>query len=203
MDVMGTANIVRRRIDAACRQLKPHKDKSDYCVIIIGKQRGIDIEMRDLEWAMFGDPVIRIPLTIHTGEPIGKEYFDMRVKGAFRKNDPTTRQMVFPHPYISGVGIIKELNGYRYYESQIYGKHSRGKYNPTKSLSYQIKRSFINLRNLFRKYKHTIPEIYVKDRSKSIYYVEFISNPLGHNPLPEGFFKGFLDKYQINPILGK
>src|SRR5687767_7171729 len=49
-------DILRRRIDSASKQLKPHSANVDYTIIILGKKDGFDISIDTLFYAMFGDP---------------------------------------------------------------------------------------------------------------------------------------------------
>jgi len=199
MDVMGVAKIMRRKIYEASKQLEPYKEKTDYAIILLGKNKGFDLNIRDLEWAMFGDPVIRIPLNMESGVPRGKPYFDMKVKGAMRKNNPITKQMYFPSSYISGVGIIKQINGYSYYLSKLYEKYKRP-YNRKEPITKEIRSAFKEYDEIRKKYEKTIPRQYFNDKDKLIYYLDIVANVLSNRPLPKSFFTGKYDRYKIHKV---
>jgi len=184
MDAMGVADIMRKKIKKAKKQLKPHKEKADYTIILLGKNKGFALSMRDLEWAMYGDPVIRLQINKKNGAPRGKPYFDYKAKGAMRKNDPVTKERYFPASYISAVGIIKETKGYEYYLSRLYEKYM-SPYNRNAPPEKEVKRAFKEFEEIQKKHKHTIPNKYQRDRKKLIFRLELIANVLSDSPLPK------------------
>lgn len=199
MDAMDEANIMRKKIYEASKQLKSYKKKTDYAIILLGKNKGFDLNVRDLEWAMFGDPVIRIPLNVKKGLR-AEVCFDMKVKGAMRKNDPITKQMYFPSSYISAVGIIKEVNGYNYFFDQLCEKYM-SPYNQKIPPDIAVEKAFKEIEEIRKKYENTIPKIYFDDKKKSIVRLELIANALSNRPLPESFFLGKYDSYKIHKVV--
>ena len=120
-------NFLRTKIYEASQQLKPHASKVDHAVIIIGKAKGFSqISINDLYYAMFGSPVIRIPIRTRPDEKVGKAQFDLKVMGALRKNHPKTKTMYFPHSYVSAVGIIQEFGALNYHKQKFYCSAHRG-----------------------------------------------------------------------------
>lgn len=192
LDLNQMLEPLKRKLYIASKQIKPYSEKYDYSIIILGKKEGWSIDLREVYWAMFGNPVFRIPI-----DPTGKKRFkaipDMQVKGQFRKNDPLTKQMIFPGKYVSGVAIVRIKNGLEHYKSKLYDKYVDSKDEGTdldKSLEQTI--NFFN--NGWEKYKHEIPNIYLKDNDRLIYYVEAISNPFSQKPLPRNIFNGRFDR---------
>ncbi len=200
MDAMGVAKIIRRKIYEASKQLKPYVKKANYCIIMLGKNKGFNFTIRDVEWAMYGDPIIRIPISSIQGRSHGKPEFDFKVKGAMRKNDPLTKLMYFPSAYISAVGIINEVNGHDYYLDIIYKKYM-SPYNKNKSPDYEINKAFKEIEVLTKKYENTIPDPYRKDKNKSIFSLSIIANALSNHPLPKSFFSGQFDFYKIHKVV--
>lgn len=79
-------SLLRSRIDKAAEQLKPYRDQVDYCVVILGKVSGFAISpTRDLFFAMFGDPVIRVPINLKSGKRTAKPYADLTMTGSLIK----------------------------------------------------------------------------------------------------------------------
>ncbi len=199
MDVMGVAKIMMKKISEAKKQLKPHINKANYAIILLGKTNGFDLNIRDLEWAMYGDPVFRIQLDVSSGKTLGKPYFDMKVKGIMRKNNPITKQMYFPLSYISAIGIIKQINGYDYYLRRLYEKYKKPS-NKKKEINEEIRSVFQEYDEIKNKYEKNIPKQYLNNRNKSIYYLDIIANALSYRPLPRSFFSGEFDRYKIHKV---
>ena len=200
MDAMGVAKIIRKKIYEASKQLKPYIKKVNYCIILFGKSKGFNLNIRDVEWAMYGDPIIRIPINTEKGAPRGKPEFDFKVMGAMRKNNPQTKQMYFPSAYISAVGIINEVNGYDFFMSKLYEKYM-SPYNKNTLPREEIKRAFKEIKLIKKKYEHTIPDVYQKNKKKSIFSLKIIANALSNQPLPKSFFLGQFNSYKIHRVV--
>lgn len=190
LDPRDTYNLIRRRIDDASKQLKPHKDDVDYCIIILGKKEGYMIRKEDLFNSLFGDPVIRIPIDTRTGGPAANGYLDHRVTGALRKNKPTTKEMYAVHPFVSGVGIIHEFNASSYYQSKLWSKFFGELEEPEKTHE-RIVEALERVEKEMQD-ESKIPEIY-RDPKRNLYRVEMIVNPLADKPFPEVVFDGQWD----------
>ncbi len=188
---------LRKKIKIAARQLKPYKDEADYNLIILGKKSGYDLDLNFLKWAMWGDPVIRVPI-YPVDHPRGKPYFDMKVKGALRKNDPINKQMYFPHEYISGIGLIKKFNGLSYYKNLLYEKYiKRDIKNFRSDLSKAL--DFFNFK--WKKYSNEIPKNFIKEPKKFVYKIEIVSNPFATYPLPKTIFDGTWDEFATPKVI--
>src|SRR4030042_3755951 len=94
--------ILRRRIDAACRQLKPHGAKVDYCRVILGNKAGSDLDLDSVFYAMYGDLYLSIPFDIQGVGSMAKAESRMKATGSLRKHHPSNKQMYSPHTYLGG-----------------------------------------------------------------------------------------------------
>lgn len=192
LDMNRYIETLRDKIYIASKQLKPYKDEVSYEVIIIGKKSGYDLDLNFLKWAMWGDPVIRIPIDL-TGNQRYKAYFDMKVKGALRKNDPMTKEMKFHAKYISGIGLIKEFNGLSYYKNLLYNKYIKTKKESNIKVIYNQVMEFFN--KSWQKYRKEIPNEFYNNPNKIAYKIEIVGNPFALHPLPKNIFKGIWDLY--------
>jgi len=202
MDAMGVANIMRKKIYEASKQLESHIGKTNFSIILLGKSKGFDLHLLDLEWAMYGDPVIRVPINLTKGSPRGSAYSDMKVKGAMRKNHPITKQMYFPSNYINAVGIIKEVNGYAYFMDKLYQKYS-SPYNKKESPDSQIEIAYKEYELIKTKYECTIPHEFLQNQEAKIFRIELIANALSKYPLPKSFFASKYNLYKIHKVIHK
>lgn len=201
VDMQGHWDFLRAKIDEASEQLKPYAKKVDHTIIILGKNKGFaSIGMNDLHYAMFGNPVIRVPIYTTKGAPRGKARFDLTVSGALRKNSPQTKQMYFPHSYISAVGIVQQFNAQRYYQSKFYDQLfvDFQKENAHKPLDEQLHEAFDLMEREWK--KHEVPQEYA-DPDRMLYKVQVIINPLSIKPLPPDFFHGKYDEVRLPEVI--
>lgn len=192
------SDLLRRRIDSACKQLKPHKDKVDYCVVILGKCEGWDeINLDEIFYAMYGDLYLSIPVDLQTG---GGEVANARsaltIAGALRKNRPTTKEMYSPHPYLSGVGVVKEFNGFRAYKEKFFRKILQTEKNTGLGPLQALKL----LQSCWEKYQHKLPKLY-QNETRMFNKVQIDSNPLSTKPLPKEVFNGRWDYVRVPKII--
>jgi hypothetical protein len=191
------SKMLRRRIDAACRQLKPHKDKVDYCLVLIGVKQGYyELGVDEIFYAMYGDLYLSIPFDIKKGGSMSKAESRLKATGSLRKNHPLTKLMYSPHEYLSGVGIVKSFNGHRYYENKFYEQSLRG----INTRDWGAHRMLKFLKGKWLKHKNKIPKIY-KDTKRVLYKVELVSNPLSNKPLPAGLFNARWDYVRFPTIV--
>lgn len=192
-------NFLRTKIYEASQQLKPHASKVDHTVIIIGKSKGFSqISINDLYYAMFGSPVIRIPIRTKIGEEVGKAQFDLKVMGALRKNYPKTRTMYFPHSYVGAVGIVQEFGALNYHKQKFYDKIFEGFYDKNKPIETQLDEAFSLMDREWK--KHVVPVEYSNPK-KMLYKLLLIVNPLGEKPLPADFFHGVYDQIRVPEVI--
>jgi len=182
---------LKRKLYLASKQIKPYTEKYDYSLIVLGKKEGWNINLKEVYWAMFGNPIFRIPIDPEGGKRF-KAIPDMQVKGQFRKNNPDTKKMEFPGKYVSGVAVIKYKNGLDHYKRKLYDKYISNA-NVTENLEETVLHTLSFFEKGWEGYIDEIPNIYLKDDNKAIYYVEAISNPFCEKPLPRNIFNGRLD----------
>lgn len=188
--------LLRRRIDAACKQLKPHEADADACVIILGKKEdGFDgISPDSIFYAMFGDLYLSFPIDPKQGGAIGEAAAELKVNGALRKNRPTTREMYSLHPYLSAVGVVEEFKGRSEYERKFYNELLK-KHRPPSAeecLKY--------LSDEWERHQNQIPAIY-HDENKMFYRVRMVANPLSTKPLPQHIFNGQWDYARFPKVM--
>lgn len=200
-DVMATANKLKKRINTATTQIKPHSSNADYSIILLGKTQGYDLGTQDVYWAMFGAPVIRVPIDLSNGRPLKEPYSDLTVRGEFRKNKPGTREMIFPHSYISGVGIIREFNGFTHYFRKVHNRLADERINRKAPFREQLKLSLALGDEVLAQHMEEIPEEYRNNREKMIYKVDIVTNPFATNPLPDSIFDSEFDETVIPPVV--
>lgn len=199
VDADGHWASLRTRIDTASKQLKPYADKVDHGVIILGKAKGFaQISINDLHYAMFGNPVIRIPIGTRIGVPPGKAKFDLKAMGALRKNKPKTREMYFPHNYVSAVGIVIEFGALERHKQDFYDKVFEGFYDKKNPLESQLHEAFDLMEKEWK--KHKVPAEY-SDPTKKLYKLLLIINPLSKKPLPKNFFHGNWDEIRLPEVI--
>ncbi len=192
-------NLLRAKIYEASQQLKPHSNKIDYNVIILGKAKGFSqISINDLHYAMFGNPVIRIPIRTKAGDKVSKAQFDLKVMGALRKNHPKTRTMYFPHSYVSAIGIVQEFGALNYYKQKFYDKLFEGFYDKNKPIEDQLSEAFSLMEREWK--KHVIPKEY-KNPRRRLYRLLLIVNPLSEKPFPAKLFHGTWDKIRLPEVI--
>lgn len=189
IDLGQTLEVIREKIEVAGKQLKPYKDDIDHMVILIGKKQGFEIDLSELFWAMFGDPVIRVPLS---EDPTQRKpaYSDMKVKGAMRKNQPDTKRMYFPYNYVGAVGIIKGFNGLSYHKNKLFDK-----YHPTveEDLDVLLSQTLDFMENGWLNYQDEVPDYLLEKPDTILYKIELVINPLSPKPLPTDIFNGKWD----------
>ncbi len=185
--------ILRTKIDEGSDQLKPHKDKHDFNVIIIGKKEGFDLDPNFLMWAMYGDPVIRVPIS-ENPQIRNKPYFDMKVMGSMRRNKTGTREMYFPREYISGVGLIYQFNGFQHCKQSLYRKYCTNDESIGGNIEESINNTTKFFENDWKKYQDEIPEKFLKDPDAFAYKITVISNSLSSKPLPISIFNYLWDE---------
>lgn len=189
-------DLLRRRIDAACKQLKPHQKEADCCVVILGQRdTGLnDIVPDSIFYAMYGDLYLSIPIDPIRGGAVGEATSELKVNGALRKNRPVIRDMYSPHSYLSGVGVVEEFNGQSYYERRFYDKLLK-QYNPPTA-----EEMLVYLESEWKKHQKKIPAIYC-DKDKMFYRVRMIANPLSNKPLPRDLFNGQWDYVRYPKVI--
>lgn len=192
--------LLRYRIDKAARQLKPYKDEVDYCIVLLGKTKGFPIDLKDLFFAMYGNPVIKVPLDLKKGRAIEKPYLDMTMTGSLRRNHPETKQFLAQHGYISAVGLVKAFNGLRYYESQVMHKYMEEYYESNKDKEDVLEGAFRHYEKMWKKESKKIPLLY-KDPDSVFYKIEVIANPLGNTMIDKNIFTGRWDIVQFPTVV--
>jgi hypothetical protein len=195
-DPKELTNILRRRIDAACKQLKAQEKDADACVVILGQRdTGLnEIGPDSIFYALYGDLYLTIPIDLNEGKAIGEATSELRVNGAVRKNQSATKEMYSPHSYLSGVGVVEEFNGRSYYEQKFYDELLK-KYTPSTAeecLKY--------LESEWEKHQDQIPERF-RDKDKMFYRVRMIANPLSTKPFPPDLFNGEWDEVRFPNVL--
>jgi hypothetical protein len=198
-------DVLRRRIDSASAQLKPYQNDVDHCIILLGKKAGFPLKLNDVFYAMYGDPVIRIPIRVKEGTSVEKPYFDMKTLGALRKNKPESKEMIAVHDYISGVGLIKSFNGQDYYQSIVMEKEMEQysyEHNKNIPLDQILDKYLENYERIWSKLKKKIPEQY-KDANKIFYKIELIANPLSKKVISGDIFNNEWDIVQFPKVITK
>lgn len=191
-------DLLRRRIDDACKQLKAHQNEVDACIVILGqKDTGInDVTPDSIFYAMYGDIYLSIPIDPERGGAVGEATSELKVNGALRKNRMPAREMYSPHPYLSAVGVVEEFNGRSMYEQKFYNQLLK-KYKPPTAqdcLRY--------LSEEWEKHQDKIPAMY-RDPKKMYYRVRLIANPLSQKPLPRGLFNGRWDQVRYPRVVSQ
>jgi hypothetical protein len=178
--------LLRRRINDAYKQLRPHQSGADGCVIILGqKAPHYEIGPDSIFYAMYGDPYLSFPIDPIRGGAIGEATTELKVNGAVRQNRRSTREMHSPHPYLSAVGVVEEFNGRGYYERKFYEALPK-KHRPPTAEGY-----LAYLTSEWEKHQDKIPALYRED--KMFYRVRLVANPLSEKPLPPNIFNGRWD----------
>lgn len=204
LNLQGGLNLLRRRVDSASKQLKPYQKKVDYCVVLLGKKQGFPIGITDLFWALYGNPVIRVPIDTITGRPLRKGYTDLTAMGALRKNHPDTGEMIYVHDYISGVGLITSFNASLYYETTVMDPIMSDFASKQRNLplEQQMKAFLKYYTKVWGEKKKHIPDRY-SNPNKTYYKIEIIANPLSRNPLPNNIFNAEWDVYKLPEIMSE
>jgi hypothetical protein len=190
---------LRVKIADASKQLKPYADDVDHMVILIGKKEGAAIDFMTLYWAMFGDPVIRVPLNKDPKKRL-KAYSDLKVKGSLRRNDPQTKQMVFTRNYIGGIGLIKGFNGLNTYKMRLFDKYVGDTNNNKQDLEKLLSQIMEFGESGWKLYEDEIPRYLLDDPQKILYRVQMVINPFSPKPLPLNIFNGRWDEVK-NPTV--
>ncbi len=200
VNIEGHWNSLRDKIYRASQQLKPYSDKVDHRVIILGKAKGFaQISINDLHYAMFGNPIIIIPIRTIAGASTGKAKFDLKAMGALRKNHPQTKTMYSPHEYVSAIGIVREFGALSHYKQEFYDKVLEGFYDKNKPIeSQQLDEAFKLMQKAWK--GHKIPKEY-SDPSKKLYKLLLIVNPLSKRPLPKNLFHGKWDEIRLPQVV--
>ena len=199
IDLIKILEPLRNKIRKASKQLKPYSGDVDNLIVILGKTQGYQIDSQHLYWAMFGDPVIRLPLKLDNNKISGrKAYHDLMVKGSFRKNKPDTRDMYFPRDYIGGVGLIKSFNGLYVYKGKLFDKYAE---NLQGDLKDKISALMDFMESGWKKYEKEVPKSFLDDPDKLAYFVDVISNPLSKKPLGKDLFNGKWDRAKFPTVL--
>lgn len=195
-------NLLRNRIDKASRQLKPYKDDVDFCVVILGKVSGFPIFFRDLFWAMYGNPIIRVQINTNTNKVREKPYLDLTMTGSMRKNHPTTKQFRAVHDYVSAVGLIKAFKGLAYYEEQVMSPVMAEYYEKNKDKEELVGGAFALYSKEWKKAQKNIPAQY-QDPNKVYYRLELMANPLSKKVISKEIFTGQWDIVQFPKVVNK
>lgn len=197
IDLKDTLKVLRRRIDCACEQLKPYRDKTNFLIVIIGKKEGWTASINELYWAMFGDPVIKIPLHLEVRKR--KAYSDLKINGSLRRNDES-KNMFFRHNYIGGVGLIKSFNGLQSYKDLLFDKYYK-RVIEQDDLNLMMSELCEFMENGWKKYEKFIPNKFLNNSELMLYKVELVINPLSRKSLPTNVFNGEWDEVKIPSIV--
>lgn len=207
LDLHAHLDILRRRVDAASKQLKPYKHEVDFCVVLLGKKQGFPIGITELFWALYGNPAIKVPIDTMRGAPIRAEYAYLTASGSLRKNNPETKEMIFVHDYISGAGIITAFNVYDHYESKImhpimeeFSKKQIQEYGNLDLNQGQIKEFLDYYKRVWDEKQKLVPEQY-RDQNKVCCRIDVIANPLSNTPLPNDIFDATWDTYKLPEVV--
>jgi hypothetical protein len=90
---------VRRKIRDAGEQLEPLADSGMPLVVVLANPQGqpIAFSTQEIIWALYGDPVIKIPLHVEDGGPGGEAQHTVGLNGRLR----------FDHQYLSAVVALR------------------------------------------------------------------------------------------------
>ena len=90
---------IRSQIREGARQLKPLADSGHALMVVIANPHGawVDCSDQQVVAAMYGDPVIRLPIDTGTGIADGEPIFDLDRNGKLRAD----------HQYVSAVGFVR------------------------------------------------------------------------------------------------
>ena len=97
---MGEAlNPVRRKVMRAATQLKPLADSGWPLVVVLANPQGhpVQFSTREIIWALYGDPVIEIPIRTETGSLAGEAQHTVGRNGRIR----------FRHQYLSAIVALR------------------------------------------------------------------------------------------------
>jgi hypothetical protein len=90
---------VRRKIKDASKQLKPLTTSSRPLVVVLANPQGqpVQFSTREIIWALFGDPIIKIPLHVEDGGPGGEAVHTVGRNGEIR----------LQHQYLSAIVALR------------------------------------------------------------------------------------------------
>jgi hypothetical protein len=92
-------NPVRRKINAASKQLKPLAESGRPLVVVLANPEGhpVQFSTQEIIWALFGDPIIEIPLHVEDGGPGGEAQHTVGRNGEIR----------LQHQYLSAIVALR------------------------------------------------------------------------------------------------
>jgi hypothetical protein len=90
---------VRKAIERAAKQLKPLDGSGRPLVVVLAnpKQMPVPFSSHEILWALYGDPVWKIPISAATGGPVGEASYGMDRNGQLRNQ----------HRYLSAVVALR------------------------------------------------------------------------------------------------
>lgn len=197
LDPRDFHNILRRRIDSASKQLKPHENDADCLLILLGKKDPgyQEISTDVLFYTMYGDIYLSFPMDPNTGIA-GEAQSCLKVDGALRKNRPGTGAMYSPHQYISAVGTVQEFNPRSEYERKFY----EDLYEKPENRALSAEEGFKMITNAWEKHQKDIPAEFA-DPNHVSYRVILVANPLSNKILPTGLFAASTDQVLFPKII--
>ena len=189
-------NPLKDKIKIASRQLKPYKDMVDYSVIIFAKKNGFPIELDNIKYAMFGEPVFRIPIDAKRAGV--NMYVDFKANGKLRRNDPQSGLTIPFSRYIGAIGIVNKINAQYFYLMKYINKERKKRKS---DVSYDnenigdITKKWLDILDIQEKcFKKLTPD--QQDPNREIFFVEIVINPFADNPLPKDIFSNIADIVQ-------
>jgi hypothetical protein len=92
-------NPVRRKVAKASAQLKPLADSGLPLVAVLANPQGqaVQLSTREIIWALYGDPIIEIPINTESGGPAGEARHTVGRNGQIR----------LQHQYLSAVVALR------------------------------------------------------------------------------------------------
>jgi hypothetical protein len=92
-------NPVRRKVMKASEQLKPLAESGLPLVVVLANPQGqpVQFSTREIIWALYGDPIIEIPINTKTGGPAGEAQHTVGRNGQIRMQ----------HQYLSAIVALR------------------------------------------------------------------------------------------------
>lgn len=108
---------IRRTVSYAAEQLKPLDGRGLPLVVVIGNPNGMPIPLSpdDLIWALYGDPVWKIPIDVGTGGPAGETEFGADRNGQIRNL----------HQYLSAVLVLRHRENAQDWANELWTRTKR------------------------------------------------------------------------------
>ena len=180
---------LREDVRRSAKQLVPHAEKVDFCLVLIGCRDGMadPPEERDLYATMFGDQ--RFQIRTNQAGDVDSTRIVYTASGALLKKEPERQ-------HVSGVGFIKMRQPHDYHQ----GRYTNHAATIAKLAGLDFDAAWDWAFSIWEQHIPKIPN-YAKNPEAVMAFIHAVSNPFAHRPLPAGLLTARWDRTDL-PVKG-